>query len=93
MSRNIAGFLLPESVYNRHDKLGFVSPEEVWIRNHPERFRKELEESCSLLEGIVDKKKLLEWFDDRLSNNKEFGYSFWKIISVARWMKVFQVKS
>lgn len=84
--------VLPERIYNRHDKMGFLSPEEVWIRNNPDIFRKEIEEACDRLGELVDKKKVLTWFDERLDSNKSFGYIFWKLISVGRWIKVFEVK-
>jgi len=84
--------IIPGKIENRHDKLGFMSPEEVWIRNNPEIFRSELEEACSRLSEMVDRNKVLAWFDERIASEKNFGYSFWKLISVGRWMKVFKVE-
>lgn len=84
--------ILPDKVVNRHDKMGFVSPEEVWIRSNSDIFRNELSEACDLLEGIVDRKIVLEWFEDRINSQKSFGYIFWKLICVGRWMDVFNVK-
>lgn len=84
--------ILPDIIVNRHDKLGFVTPEEIWIRNNPDDFRRELIDACDRLPSLVDKDKVLTWFDERLNSNKSFGYSFWKLISVGRWMKVFEVE-
>ncbi|WP_269476858.1 asparagine synthase (glutamine-hydrolyzing) [Hominibacterium faecale] len=83
--------ILPDKIVNRHDKLGFVSPEEVWIRENSEIFRNEISSACDYLQGFIDKKVLLSWFDEKLLNKKEFGYVFWKVISAGRWMKVFNV--
>jgi asparagine synthase (glutamine-hydrolysing) len=84
--------IIPDRIYNRHDKLGFMSPEEVWIRDNPEVFREELIQACGYLPSMIDQIKVLQWYDERLNSNKSFGYSFWKIISVGRWMKVFGVE-
>ena len=50
--------ILPDKIVNRHDKLGFVSPEEVWIRENSEIFRNEISSACDYLQGFIDKKVL-----------------------------------
>lgn len=84
--------ILPKAIQNRHDKLGFVSPEEVWIRSNSETFRREIIEACERLKEIVDKEAVLTWYDEKLASKEAFGYTFWKIISLGRWMKVFDVQ-
>jgi asparagine synthase (glutamine-hydrolysing) len=83
--------IIPDKIVNRHDKLGFMSPEEVWIRENPDIFRKEIAEACDRIGSLIDKTKVLNWFDERLVSKKSFGYIFWKLISVGRWIKVFEV--
>jgi asparagine synthase (glutamine-hydrolysing) len=84
--------ILPEKIINRHDKMAFATSEEIWIRENPSDFRKEIAEACDLLNGLVDKEKALKWFDDTLLSNRAFDYTFWKLISVGRWIKLFNVE-
>jgi asparagine synthase (glutamine-hydrolysing) len=83
---------LPDMITERKDKMGFVTPEEIWIRENTERFREEISNACDNLNGLVDKKKTLDWFDKTISSEKSFDYIFWKIISAGRWIKVFGVE-
>lgn len=82
---------VPKEIIERYDKLGFVTPEEVWIRNNKEIFRDEISQACDKLSLLVDKEKVLSWFDTVLSSEQKFDYAFWKIISLGRWCKVFNV--
>ena len=83
---------VPKEIIERYDKLAFVTPEEVWIRNNNEMFRNEISQACDKLSSIVDKEKVLAWFDTILSSEQKFDYAFWKIISLGRWCKVFNVQ-
>ncbi|MGE5329794.1 MAG: asparagine synthase (glutamine-hydrolyzing) [Deltaproteobacteria bacterium] len=83
---------LPDAIKNRADKMGFVTPEEVWIKENSGRFREELADACDYLNGIINKEKVLEWFDRLLKENAKIDFTIWRIISLGRWMKVFKVR-
>ena len=47
--------ILPESIRNRMDKLGFVTPEEVWLKERsPDQFRKALKEAVDSSGGVLN---------------------------------------
>lgn len=81
---------MPEKVCNRMDKIGFATPEEVWIRNNSEVFRKKLSESIEISNGILNKKALL-YFDNVINKKIPFSFTIWRIINFGIWMKIFRV--
>ena len=84
--------ILPAKVKNRRDKMGFVTPEEVWIRENKEVFRKEFYESCMKLNTLLDVEKAMKWFDKLLASNDKIDFTIWRIISTSYWIKVFDIQ-
>ncbi|QEG38657.1 asparagine synthase (glutamine-hydrolyzing) [Roseimaritima ulvae] len=83
---------LPEGVRTRQDKMGFVSPEEVWMRGPKKNaFRDLLSTACSQCEAFVDGPRLLTHFDEYLQGNKKYSKSYWRVISFGNWMQEFGV--
>ena len=83
--------VLPEKVRLRTDKLGFVTPEEVWMREgSPERFRAALCEAIELSGGII-RGQALTLFDDIVAGRQPFSYVIWRLISFGTWMRVFKL--
>lgn len=84
--------ILPEKVRLRRSKLGFVTPEDQWINNNYKEFRRELLEACERLEGVVEKDRVMEWFDQKEGKLKRNNFVVWRIICAGRWMNIFNVK-
>lgn len=84
--------ILPEKIRKRYSKLGFVTPEEQWIKNNPALFRTELEEACLLLKNLLDKELVMQWFDRQGGAVERGNYLVWRIICTGHWIKVFDVK-
>lgn len=83
---------LPERIRNRMDKLGFVTPEEDWVRHrNPEEFRRALRDAVEASEGILNE-KTLKFLDDVISGRRPFNFSIWRWICFGNWMKIFAVK-
>jgi len=89
--RDAMSGILPEKIKNRIDKMSFVTPEEIWIRENKEWFRVEMVELCKRFK-LVDEDKLLLWFDNLLGSGKPLGHDIWRLVSLNRWIKVFNVK-
>ncbi len=84
--------VLPETIRNRMDKLGFVTPEEVWLKERsPDQFRKALKEAVDSSRGVLneDANLLLE---KMISGDAPFNFLIWRLISFGTWMRVFSVK-
>ena len=72
---------LPSSIYNRYDKMGFVTPLEKWLVDHNDEFKNELRESVERIKPLVT---------NHILQNK-YVRAWWRVISFARWMKVFNI--
>ena len=82
---------LPEKIINRVDKMGFVTPEEVWVKEEkPEEFKKAVgiavEKSRGVLSShaITHAKKIIQG---------EIPYTswLWRLIHFGTWMDRFSV--
>ncbi|MDP4171669.1 MAG: asparagine synthase (glutamine-hydrolyzing) [Bacillota bacterium] len=84
--------ILPDKIRTRYSKLGFVTPEDEWIRNNVDLFRSELQSACKALAGILQEEKVLQWFDANYMNFKRGDFTVWRIICAGRWIKLFNVE-
>lgn len=83
--------ILPKKVAQRMSKLGFVTPEDKWVEQNKAVYRDELIRACNNLQGIVDREKVLQWYDKK--EEIERGDStVWRIICAGHWIEVFHVR-
>lgn len=84
--------ILPEPIRTRMDKLGFVTPEIVWVQERaPHLFRDALKEAVARSQGLIQP-SILEYFEQALTNQKTFDFVIWRAICFGAWLKVFNVK-
>jgi asparagine synthase (glutamine-hydrolysing) len=85
--------ILPDKIINRYDKMGFVTPEAYWMKNHNQEFYNRLEEATTVLADIIDKDTVLYNFrKDTEKDSVSMGSFYWRVLSVASWFKVFNIK-
>lgn len=83
--------LVPEPVLARTDKMGFVTPEQRWIRNDmPDLFREWLREAVSSSQGII-RADACAVLDDIIAGRRPFDFTPWRWICFGRWMRNFRV--
>lgn len=83
---------LPESIRIRTDKLGFVTPEEIWIReNKPDIFKKKIEHTLGIAGACFDSKAVLEEFSEISKGNKRFSFWPWRMINFGEWVQKFNI--
>ena len=84
--------ILPESIRNRKDKKGFITPEEKWFKTE---FRDELRDmlikAVSYSKGIVEP-KIMDHFDDMILGKEKFDLYFWRVIVFGYWMNKYSVE-
>ncbi len=83
--------ILPEKIRNRYSKLGFVTPEDKWIRDNYIQYKKQLENACEMLKPLLDGERVIRWFDKKKGNIARGDFIIWRIICAGKWMKVFDV--
>lgn len=82
---------LPEPIRTRHDKLGFVTAEEAWVRSDPAPFSRALRAAVARAGGVL-RPELLTSFDAMLAGAQPFGFQWWRAISFGAWLDRFDVQ-
>lgn len=84
--------IIPENIRCRTTKLGFAVPVDVWVIKHPAKIREELAVALDELTAILDKEKILCWFDKNKTNELALkNVILWRIICAGKWVKLFNV--
>jgi len=77
---------LPHSIITRNDKMGFVTPEEVWIKSE---LRPLIEETFNLIpkgDPFFSRQGLLKTFYDVIEGKKAFSFLPWRLFHAAYWL-------
>jgi len=84
--------ILPEKIKNRKDKKGFITPEELWVKNeNPVLFRQKISEAIDMTGGII-KPEALIYFDNIIKGKVKFDYTYWRLIIFNEWVQKFHIK-
>ncbi len=82
---------LPPKIYNRFDKMGFATPEEVWVRNgFPEQIKRLAALSVERSHGILTAKGL-EHLNDVIAGRERFSHWIWRVVIFGEWLAMFDV--
>ena len=82
--------ILPSKIRLRISKLGFATPETVWFKNNHDFILHELEEACKTLNPLLERERVLEWFETCYERELNDFFSF-RIICLAHWVRVFNI--
>ncbi|MBP2682275.1 MAG: asparagine synthase (glutamine-hydrolyzing) [Deltaproteobacteria bacterium] len=81
--RNAMRGILPEEVRGRMDKMGFVTPEEEWLKGEPGNgWASRLEKAPS---GVFHVPRALRRLEEMRAGRVPFGFAPWRWISFAAW--------
>jgi asparagine synthase (glutamine-hydrolysing) len=85
--------ILPDKIRDRMDKLGFVTPEEIWVKEQAsDQFRTKLQNAVDSSQGILSQKCLTD-LDEMISGKSSFNSVIWRMINFGDWMETFSVKN
>lgn len=84
--------ILPDQIRDRMDKLGFVTPEEVWLRERaPDLFRTKLADAVAVSHSVLNSKEAHQLLEDMISGGQKFSFLPWRMINFGEWVKRFSV--
>lgn len=83
--------ILPDKIRHRYSKLGFVTPEDQWINHNNKQYREQLESACEALAPLVDKQRVMRWFDQKSGKVAREDFMIWRIICAGKWVRIFDV--
>lgn len=83
---------LPEKIRTRLSKLGFATPEEIWMKKHqPQEFQALVRHAVGVSKGIL-KEGTEKETQAIISGKKPYHSLPWRIISFGKWIERFNVK-
>ncbi len=78
--------ILPPAIENRKDKMGFVTPEEVWLKGEgKDWFVEGVEQALKLLPAMFDTVKVRAFCADMIESKIPFDFTIWRILSFGKW--------
>ncbi|MBE8540573.1 asparagine synthase (glutamine-hydrolyzing) [Geoglobus acetivorans] len=81
--------LLPAEIKKRTDKVGFETPEKIWLS----KMSDEIKKLINYKNPYIDTEKLVADYDTLVANLPNRGLNaLWRLINTILWMKVFNVK-
>lgn len=84
--------ILPDRIRDRMDKLGFATPEEVWLRElGSDLFRAKLAEAVDASHSILNGKEASQVLEEMISGTRKFNFLPWRMINFGEWVKRFSV--
>jgi len=79
--------VLPDAVRQRKDKMGFVTPEETWLRRSATKwFREGLDHAIDVAPRLLDGEKVRMLFDSLVDGSTPFTFEAWRILCFGRWL-------
>ncbi len=84
--------VLPEKIRMRMDKKGFLTPELLWFKQHPDLFNKQLDNAIHLSKGIIKPSAAKQLFNAVVSGKQRDTYAVWRMICFGVWIRKFNVK-
>ena len=82
--------ILPEKIRNRQDKIGFATPEEIWMKNNLGKDMKKIFSSSRFEErGYYQKGKTAAMFGKYLQGKITDYHLFWRLYNLEKWFRIF----
>lgn len=84
--------VLPDQIRTRVDKIGFATPEEVWVRNiSTDVFQRKIEESTQAAPSCFNADAMMKEFESICNGKKNFSFLPWRIINFGEWTRIYNV--
>lgn len=88
--RNAMKDILPEEVRTRQDKMGFVTPEDIWFRTSAKDNIMEIINSRSFKErGYLSAAQVRKEFDSHCKGEKNISNDIWRWVNLELWFRQF----
>lgn len=79
--------IVPDQILDRKDKIGFQTPEELWLTSMAATVRQWLQEDIGL--PFLDQAAILREFEEIIGGSKRFSWQVWRWINFIRWHQHF----
>lgn len=83
--------IVPDQVLDRRDKMGFVTPEAVWVRHQGSKFFRDAVGKTVEIAGGIIRPSANRYFGDMIDGNRRFSHSLWRVVAFGMWLERFRV--
>lgn len=80
---------MPEMIRKRKDKIGFATPEDLWLQKEESKIRKIMADEGFRSRRFIRQERILDNWDAIIKHNA-IPY-FFRIVCLERWMQIFEV--
>lgn len=81
--------VLPEDIRQRRDKMGFVTPQSVWLRETAtDWFRRALNEALDTAPDFFDRDRVTAMLDAMIAGRIKFSFVPWRVITFGKWLNM-----
>lgn len=81
---------LPSSILKRYDKMGFVSPQELWMESNQSYFIDGVNQSQVIFADWISD-EVIQWSEQVLQKKERRYYPFiWRLVMLGRWVQLSQ---
>lgn len=87
--------IIPEEVENRRDKMGFVTPEKLWLSGEGRQwFTEETEKACKKFDGtILDAVNTRKYVQDMMDGKRRFEFTPWRVVCFYKWYEMMEAEA
>jgi asparagine synthase (glutamine-hydrolysing) len=79
--------IVPDEILDRKDKIGFQTPEQLWLTSMADTVREWLRADIGLT--FLDQAEILREFEEIIGGRKAFSWQVWRWINFIRWHQHF----
>lgn len=84
--------LVPDAILDRRDKIGFVTPEQQWLRQLQPWVEATLHSERAHAIAPLDLAVLQREWNDVLAGTRHFDHRVWRWVNLIRWAETFDVR-
>ena len=86
--RKAADNILPEMILHRHDKMGFLTAEEVWFKEQsPKKLLDYIGKAIDASNKAISP-KMYTRTQEMLAGKRAFDYSYWRVLCYGAWLGI-----
>jgi len=84
--------VVPNSVLDRKDKIGFNSPEELWFKNNPEWIENILKSETAKKIPFLNQKEMIAEWQSCVQGDTRYDWRFWRWVNLIKWSEIYQIE-
>jgi asparagine synthase (glutamine-hydrolysing) len=82
---------VPDTILDRRDKMGFVTPESIWVKNQGKAFfQKAIARAVDNSDGVIQP-SATRFFQEMIEGKRRFSQSLWRVAVFGMWVDRFNV--